>query len=50
MSAESEENYAKDDERTFTSNEVIYFGEMVAHENVPETDVAVYFDSVFKKE
>lgn len=35
------------DEMNFSKNEVIYFGEMVAHENIPETDVAVYFNSVF---
>lgn len=45
MSAEKEEN--NDDERKFTSSEVIYFAELVAHENIPETDVAVYFNSVF---
>jgi hypothetical protein len=34
-------------EKEFTKTEVIYFGEMVAHESILETDVAIYFESVF---
>jgi len=36
------------EEKEYTKTDVIYFGEMVAHESIHETDVAVYFDSVFR--
>lgn len=34
-------------EKEYTKTDVIYFGELVAHESISETDVAIYFESVF---
>jgi len=33
--------------KRFTKNDMIYFGEMVAHEGIHETDVALYFNTLY---
>ena len=50
MSIVPETKQKDPDLKQFSKNELIFFAEMVAGEEIKESDVAAYYNSVFKEE